>query len=55
MMFAVPVSVILFFSQPILVAIGNDPDVANIAQDFLRTYIPGFYSYFIFDITRKFL
>ena len=51
----IPVAVILSNAQYILVAIGQNPQVANYAQHYIIAYMPGLFLNGMFDGQRRFL
>lgn len=51
----VPLIIIFVFSNSILVALGQDPQIAQVARVYVCVLIPGVYAMGQFDATRKFL
>ena len=50
-----PLAVLLAFSYNILIAIGQDPMVAQYASDYITPMIPAMYFLGLFDLSRRFL
>ena len=51
----VPIAIIFFYSDSILIAIKQDPEVSKIARNYVSILIPGVWAMGQFDSTKKFL
>jgi len=51
----IPVIILYFFADKILIALDQDPEIAIIARRYCIVLIPGIYAQSLFDATRKFL
>jgi len=51
----VPISLILIFSDKLLILLDQDPEVAVITQRFVTYQLPGLYSITMYDTLRRFL
>ena len=52
---SVVLSVFLFYSDQILISIGQDEDVSKMTQEYVLYYMPGLYFFGLCDLYRKFL
>ena len=50
-----PLAVLLSFSYDILIAIGQNSDVASYAHEYIVPMIPAMYFLGLFDLERRFL
>ena len=51
----IPITILLFYSENILLLLGQEKDVAEIAAGFCKILIPGCYAMALFDGTKRFL
>ena len=51
----VPVAIVIFFSEPILISIGQDKEVIQHTMQFLSKVIPAMYMFMVFQIYRRWL
>lgn len=51
----IPIAILLSFSEPLLVKLGQDPLVSEYTQSFIVILLPSIYLRCIFDLIRKFL
>ena len=51
----IPIAGVLMNTKTLLVAAGQDPEVAGYAQAYVLTYLPGLYFQCLDDLQRKFL
>ena len=51
----VPIIIIYLFSDKILIALSQDPQISIIARRYCVVLIPGIYAQSLFDASRKFL
>jgi MATE family multidrug resistance protein len=54
-LFYIPIALLWWFSQPIFVALGQEPYISEWSCKFLRTLIPGGLGYILFETTKKYL
>lgn len=54
-MVMLPIVVIYYFSDKILIALNQDAEIAYIARRYCCTLIPGIWAQAMFDATRKFM
>jgi multidrug resistance protein, MATE family len=53
--FFIPLAILLCFTENILVAIGQDPQVAHVAHRFIMMTLPGYYFAGLMDLSRLIL
>ena len=51
----IPITLVLIFSKPILIAIGQDEAVSGYAKNYVLIYIPALYLFGLIDGQRRFL
>ena len=51
----VPLLIILLFTKPILMALGQDEEVIEYAKQYVLVNLPGVYFLGMFDLTKRFL
>ena len=51
----IPLAILLSFSEPILITLGQDPIVSKHAHSFILATLPALYFYVMFDLTKRFL
>ena len=51
----IPIAVMLSFSEQILIKLGQDPQVASYAYQFIMVTLPATYCFAMFDLTKRFL
>ena len=51
----IPVAILWFFSEPVFLALGQDPQVSRDSAKFLRVLIPGGLGYIYFEAMKKYL
>lgn len=51
----IPLAIFLSFTEPLLIAAGQDPGVAAYAQSYIWPLIPGMLFLGYFDLSRRFL
>ncbi|KAK9868409.1 hypothetical protein WJX84_004748 [Apatococcus fuscideae] len=54
-MTCIPISLLWWFMEPLLLLIGQEPDVAHMTNMFLRCRIPGIFAYALFQGTQAYL
>ena len=54
-LFYVPIAILWFFSEPVFLALGQDPQVSRDSAKFLRVLIPGGLGYIYFEAMKKYL
>lgn len=54
-LFYIPVAVILFHSENMLIALGQDPQAAKYAQEYMIAFLPGLVLLGLIDLHRRFL
>ena len=54
-LFYAPIAVLWFFSEPVFLALGQDPQVSRDSARFLRALIPGGLGYIYFEAMKKYL
>ena len=54
-LFYIPVAVLWLFSEPLFVALGQDPDLSKDSAKFLSCLIPGGLGYIYFECVKKYL
>lgn len=51
----VPIAVILWFSDEILVACGQDEEISRISREYIVWTLPGYFAYVSFDSRKRYL
>ena len=54
-LFYIPIAILWFFSEPVFLALGQDPQVSHDSAQFLRVLIPGGLGYIYFEAMKKYL
>ena len=51
----IPIMIILLYSEPILLKLGQDPESSHYAHKYIVATIPGLYFFALFDMQKRFL
>ena len=51
----IPATMALLYIEPLLVHLGQDPEISAYAQQYVKVYMPGLYLQLFNDLQRKFL
>ena len=51
----VPIAIIWIFSEPLFLALGQDPQISRDSARFLSCLVPGGLAYIYFEATKKYL